>query len=703
LAVKVRKLSEIENLGTTLTEYGESIEESALVTESSFQAKTAESQSEAITEYMHVMDQLKNDTFREYAASVQAFGKVCTEYQSDIRGEGFNEKIMSTKPEVEETYCTKFETTQVSTTGDEADAIKKIINEIAAQLPEVSESSIDQSDFEAKIKSQTKEIRQTRSNVQEKQTAFKRQLTEIQARFTSCLAKIEQVNGLTDSASGLSPATLMKMVTEGVMTKATISGIKEFSKKDIEALNHFMKKEYKQAFDSEPDQLSDSVYAIMLTGMMNVMNLQGKKNSEIEQMLNGLLDHPGEFDKVTGYLQRLYNVTGALNYSVSEALFILGESQGITEVTDLENTREKLVCLNSLWEALGYSLSTKEGNIQMDGGAYEVWYTDKIKGLTFGIGGVISFDIQRYETAKQWPEAGTIKSPEKVRKINAEYLRNATEVGESERNSLVTGWRNKQKDYLKEMIKNGTLLAISLWNPAVGGVLGTIVKASDISMSSTKTQQKLVFDGIDTYVKTKYGESSEIYKQFSNGAGARKDFSTRFGSAVELLDSISNYFNAGRELAQAEWKSLASILDIGGLEYSVKYGDDEHAKTETQTVTRSLSNLNYGEALRANEFISNGYQSFFNSLDADVASAIKNNLDPSDGEYGNEYNFILNGGQRNLEKCKVEDIEKALMKAIRQAGQYKNSIPSGLTDKADNWFREYNMNEVIKHLEEKKP
>jgi hypothetical protein len=60
---------------------------------------------------------------------------------------------------------------------------------------------------------------------------------------------------------------------------------------------------------------------------------------------------------VTGHLQRLYNVTGALNYSVSEALFILGESQGITEVTDLENTREKLVCLNSLWEALGYSLS----------------------------------------------------------------------------------------------------------------------------------------------------------------------------------------------------------------------------------------------------------------------------------------------------------------------------------------------------------
>jgi hypothetical protein len=691
LAVKVRKLSEIENLGTTLTEYGESIEESALVTESSFQAKTAESQSEAITEYMHVMDQLKNDTFREYAASVQAFGKVCTEYQSDIRGEGFNEKIMSTKPEVEETYCTKFETTQVSTTGDEADAIKKIINEIAAQLPEVSESSIDQSDFEAKIKSQTKEIRQTRSNVQEKQTAFKRQLTEIQARFTSCLAKIEQVNGLTDPASGLSPATLMKMVTEGVMTKATISGIKEFSKKDIEALNHFMKKEYKQAFDSEPDQLSDSVYAIMLTGMMNVMNIQGKKNSEIEQMLNGLLDHPGEFDKVTGHLQRLYNVTGALNYSVSEALYILGSNENLAEVESLKKTRDQLNCLNSLWEALGYSMSPKDSTVQAPGGDYKVWFTNQISRLTFGASGTVSFGIQRYETGKE-AKGVTYKSYNQFKEIDANYLRNAKEVGESERNALVTGWRNKQKDYLKEMIKNGTLLAISLWNPAVGGVLGTIVKASDISMSSTKTQQKLVFDGIDTYVKTKYGESSEIYKQFSDGAGARKNFSAKFGTAVDFLDSVSNYFDAGRKLEQAEWESLASILDIGGLEYNVKYGEKE----TKQTVTRSLSNLNYGEALRANEFISNGYQSFFNSLDPGVASLIKEELGKKNTEYSNEYNFILNGGQENLAKCKVENIEEALQNAIDAV----EKIPGGTFDKADNWFREYNMNELSQHLEE---
>jgi hypothetical protein len=696
LAVKVRKLSEIDHLGATLTDYGDSIKESALVTESSFQAKTDESQSEAITEYINVMDQLKNETFQEYAESVQAFGEVCTKYHSAIQGEGFNEKIMSTKPEVEETYCTKFETTQVSTTGDEADAIKKIINEIATQLPTVSESSIDKSDFEANIKSQTKEIRQTRSNVQEKQTAFKSQLTEIQARFKSCLAKIEQVNGLTDPASGLNPATLMKMVSEGVMTKATISGIKEFSKKDIEALNHFMKKEYKQAFDIEPDQLSDSVYAIMLTGMMNVMKFGKRdkddneiKNTEIENILNGLLDHPGEFDKVTGHLQRLYNVTGALNYSVSEALYILGSNENLAEVESLKKTRDQLNCLNSLWEALGYSMSPKDGTVQAPGGDYKVWFTNQISRLTFGASGTVSFGIQRYETGKE-AKGVTYKSYNQFKEIDANYLRNAKEVGESERNALATGWRNKQKDYLKEMIKNGTLLAISLWNPAVGGVLGTIVKASDISMSSTKTQQKLVFDGIDTYVKTKYGESSEIYKQFSNGAGARKDFSTRFGSAVDLLDSISNYFDAGRKLEQAEWESLASILDIGGLEYNVKYGEKE----TKQTVTRSLSNLNYGEALRANEFISNGYQSFFNSLDKDVADKIKEQMSVNDKKYGNEYNFILNGGQENLAKCNVEMIEEALQRAIDNA----RNIPHGLFDEVDDWFTGNNMEEIAKYF-----
>ncbi|MBM7690359.1 hypothetical protein BCR24_14875 [Enterococcus ureilyticus] len=678
MAVKINQINDLEELGSKITQYSSSMTSASSSAQTTFSSKLEGSEAESVNQFVGVMNQLKADAFAKLPEVTTNFAQALQNYHSALKGAGFDNIIKSEKPVVEDEYCQKVTSTEYQKFEEKANEIKTVINEVAGVLPEVSDSKIEThlTSLHTELQNKTNEIKTTRSTVQEAQTAFKSKLEEVSSELAQCMTSIENTMNLTDPKSGLKPANMVKLISQG-FGSAIVSG--KMNKKDIEALNYLGEGEYDKLFNIDPNQLSDQLHGVLTNKVINQVTLGKDAPADLEKFLSALLSQTGEGAqaRVAKYLEKFSEQT-ALQFAQLSAILMLDNSD-----PDLLSRYDKVRAVDTLFESL-YVLNPVKRSMEDWGfGSQWVNYYSKLEGLHFGTDGDVSFDLKNYKSLSGYEEYGLKNG---VKEIDSIRYDDAFEFSKAQDNQRLAELRAKKAQFVNEVLLTSASVALGIFAPEVAGVIGivsAIANAADTvsgGLNQTKSMNELFDKGIINYQKQRFGDDEKGFKAWKNNYDNNKNTKIR-GGAGDIMGGIadlwSNWDQMAKDIDAQEMKILHNILDIGGLEISEN-------DTITHTILTPVDKMTFEQQLRLIDFTENGYQSFFDQLDTsakqDILNALKNKGKKNE-DILPVIDFIKNGG--DLSKVNIDQIQNVLRDAIKNTNLNNKEQ---LAKDASRWF-----------------
>lgn len=661
MAVKIEQINDLEELGSKIKQYSSSMTSASSSAQTTFSAKLEGSAADSVNQFVGVMNQLKSDAFAKLPEATTNFAQALQNYHSALKGAGFDNLIKSTKPVVEEDYCQKVTNTEFQTFEEKANDIKSVITEIAGVLPEVPDSKVETllNTLHTDLQGKTNEIKNTRSTVQQAQTAFKSKLEEVASELAQCLTSIENTMNLTDPKSGLKPANMIKLISQG-FGNAIVSG--KMNKKDVEALNYLGEGEYDKLFKLDPNQLSDQLHGVLTNKVIDQVTLGEDAPADLEKFLNALLSQTGDGAqaRVAKYLEKFSEQT-ALQFAQINVLLSLDSSDPAL-IARFDKTR----VANDLFETLFLINPVNRKLEDVPGGQLWANYYGVLQKLKFAKDGAVTFtfdEMKRYSGFDQYS-----LNVDKAISVSSQRV-DSTKFNNAESQQKLADLRKKKADFVSNTIKqcltDGTMIGLGIFAPEVAGTLA-IVQSILLATDGFKQAGNLnnAFDkGILEYQKNKFGNDTEGFKNWkkqfdsSKGTAWRNGAGNALSTASELIASWNQLTN---DLEDAKLENIYNILDIGGLTI------DKNNDTKF-TVPTPVDKMTYDELNRYIDFTENGYQRYFNTLDKNTSKTIQENLEEQlvSNKISKElYNFILNG--KNLNNVEdVDRMENALRNAIR--------------------------------------
>ncbi|MDA9471087.1 hypothetical protein [Enterococcus sp. 5H] len=678
MAVKIEQINDLEELGSKIKQYSSSMTSASSSAQTTFSAKLEGSAADSVNQFVGVMNQLKSDAFAKLPEATTNFAQALQNYHSALKGAGFDNLIKSTKPVVEEDYCQKVTNTEFQTFEEKANDIKSVITEIAGVLPEVPDSKVETllNTLHTDLQGKTNEIKNTRSTVQQAQTAFKSKLEEVASELAQCLTSIENTMNLTDPKSGLKPANMIKLISQG-FGNAIVSG--KMNKKDVEALNYLGEGEYDKLFKLDPNQLSDQLHGVLTNKVIDQVTLGEDAPADLEKFLSALLSQTGEGagERVAKYLEKFSEQT-ALQFAQLGVILMLDNND-----PDLLARYDKVRSVDTLFESL-YVLNPVKRTMEDWGfGSQWVNYYSKLEGLNFGKDGNVSFDLKNYKSLVGYEEYGLKNGVKEIASIRYDEI---FDFSKAEDNQKLADLRTKKAQFVQEVLLTSVTVGLGIFAPEVAGVIGIVSAIANAagtvssSLNQTKSMNELFDKGIITYQKQRFGDDTEGFKVWKNNYDNNIKNKIR-GGAGDIMGGIAdlwaNWDQMTKDIDAQEMKVLHNILDIGGLE--IKQND-----TTTHTLLTPVDKMTFEQQLRLIDFTENGYQSFFNQLNNNAKGEILNAL-KNKGEKNKDIlpviNFIKNGG--DLSKVNIDQIQNVLRDAINSTNL---NDKEKLAKEASKWF-----------------
>ncbi|WP_086445351.1 hypothetical protein [Candidatus Enterococcus lemimoniae] len=678
MAVKITQINDLSELQTKISQYSTSMSDAANAAQTTFSSKLDGSEAESVNQFVGVMNQLKSDAFAQLPQATTNFAQALQNYHSALTGAGFNNLIKSVKPTVEDEYCQKVTSTEYQKFEEKANGIKTVINEIAGVLPEVSDSKIEThlTSLQTELQNKTNEIKTTRSTVQEAQTAFKAALEAVTAELTQCVSSIENTMNITDPKSGLKPANMIKLISQG-FGNAIVSG--KMNKKDVEALNYLGEGEYDKLFKLDPNQLSDQLHGVLTNKVIDQVTLGEDAPPDLEKFLSALLSQTGEGAqaRVAKYLEKFSEQT-ALQFAQLSAILMLDNSD-----PDLLSRYDKVRAVDTLFESL-YVLNPVKRSMEDWGfGSQWVNYYSKLEGLHFGTDGDVSFDLKNYKSLSGYEEYGLKNG---VKEIDSIRYDDAFEFSKAQDNQRLAELRVKKAQFVNEVLLTSASVFLGIFAPEVAGVIGIVSAIANAAgtvsggLNQTKSMNELFDKGIINYQKQRFGDDEKGFKAWEKNYENNKKTRIR-GGAGDIMGGIadlwSNWDQMAKDIDAQEMKILHNILDIGGLEISEN-------DTITHTILTPVDKMTFEQQLRLIDFTENGYQSFFDQLDTsaeqDILNALKNKGKKNE-DILPVIDFIKNGG--DLSKVNIDQIQNVLRDAIKNTNLNNKEQ---LAKDASRWF-----------------
>ncbi len=469
MAVKIENINDLEELATSMENYATTISSATITANKSFLTKIEGSQAEAIDQYIDVMNGLSSQVFSEFPRMVSLFSSALKTYHGELQGEGFNNIIKSEQSTVEDVYCQKFQTVQIPDSMSEAEAVKASIENVAAVLETVSgEGSavkLAANSFEAKLGMKLTAIKSTRANVDAAQKALISMLTgTVQPGLDQCLSALERVTLLADPKSGLSPQTVIAMIKNGVVDSSSLEGLMAglTSKDDIKAMGYLGNENYEGFFRMNPDKLSDYAYSVAVNITLSKTDILSDDAVELERILNALMRQDKK--QIEGHGLRMATVSEAM--AVQTALALMATPTD----PELLAAYQKLSLISNL--SLTAAAVSAPKNKEKLGLGQDEWYS--FKNINIGHEGNLRFDINYH-----FFDIRTMKHPDNTLVFNN---RKGVLVNGEEHSKIMSGLAEKirklevEKDKrVQELIKNGIITGVGLYNPALGAALGLFV------------------------------------------------------------------------------------------------------------------------------------------------------------------------------------------------------------------------------------
>lgn len=631
MAVKITQINDLSELQTKISQYSTSMSDASNAAQTTFTAKLEGSEAGSVTQFVGVMNQLKSDAFSQLPQATTNFAQALQTYHSALTGAGFNNLIKSVKPTVEDEYCQKVTSTEYEKFEEKANEIKTVINEVAGVLPEVSESKIEThlTSLHTELQNKTNEIKATRSTVQEAQTAFKSKLEEVSSELAQCMTSIENTMNLTDPKSGLKPATMVKLISQG--TGGIISSLLQsdsMSNEDIKALNSLGEKDYEKFFALNPDKLNDAIYALLVGQITEMIEFPAegdapKVQTDLQNLLNALLMQSEP--RIEAHAMKILTMNDlmAMQYAGLLAVgdkdwmsaFGINENMSTTEKNKLLEqinqdkgaalqTLNKLSALSSLWEAVIIMDTPTTPNGREKVGPtpnttrYEFRNFD-ISILTLSHNGDFNFNLNKTGTIYSNENSKTGYPINQSLKVDALTHADTLSQSNAKAREKLKQIREQKAQEINKAIASVGVTGIGIFIPGADKLAAVVQAIANSNVANT-------IKGV-----TSMKPVAEVLKPAGFSDAAQKN-TTALLSAANTVENLYNKLSSlDDESAKTQLDILMNLLNAGGKEVRIEdifTGDKNTVLTAPGVPTVETQK-------RIDELSTNGFMGYVNSKD----------------------------------------------------------------------------------------
>ncbi|MBL1226912.1 hypothetical protein [Enterococcus sp. BWR-S5] len=672
MAVKIDKISGLQEMSSTLTSYSQTITDATQDASTKLSAKIEGQQADALNAYLEIINDMSSKVYVEYPQQITLFARKLDIYHGAVTGEGFSTKVRSSVPGVEDDYCDKLVKREEKLTG-QIDEMKKVIDEILADSDAAAAITSDPATtisskkdaFQTDVDTCVTAIKKTRSNLQEAVDTFKSDLEGVKETLSGLKSSIETVSMITDPKNGLSASTAVALIASGKMDAGSIPGFLNGIKKenDAKALEYLLNEDYKSYFELDATKIGDVPSALLVKQLADITNMPAETMNEIEQKkLQSILNHLMGLNSeaaIEAHLQNMLNASDVLSLQYAAILATKSEDLGY-EMTEVERQKlleqfEKMNALGSLWMTL-YAAETPAGTSTKEYGHHTAKGEETLRfsldGLTLSAGGQFSFGIKQNSTIKA---NGQVYEGEKIQSYNSLFHENYSATSAAGESRKLAEIQEQRQAYLEELLKNGLITTIGVFNPAVGTGL--------LFLDALATQNTTSLLRGNDVAKNMMDKNADYYK----GLTKVTDNSVKYLKLI--IDYQKNMSGADKKTAAAEEDIMSAIIGKGGREGNLILGDNGQktiAFEDGMPTVESIARLNELNNCGLTNYPYPGEQSLVERAKDGYALNGVNNLN----ELPPAQKYLLNIGGYSLgdEGCSPSEVRAALNDIASKTG-----------------------------------
>ncbi len=708
MAVKITQINDLSELQTKISQYSTSMSDASNAAQTTFSSKLDGSEAESVNQFVGVMNQLKADAFAQLPQATTNFAQALQNYHSALKGAGFDNIIKSEKPVVEDEYCQKVTSTEYQKFEEKANEIKTVINEVAGVLPEVSDSKVEThlTSLHTELQNKTNEIKTTRSTVQEAQTAFKSKLEEVSSELAQCMTSIENTMNLTDPKSGLKPANMVKLISQG--TGGIISSLLQsdsMSNEDIKALNSLGEKDYEKFFALNPDKLNNAIYALLVGQITEMIEFPSEGDAprvqaDLQKLLNALLmqseprieAHAMKILTMNDLMAMQYAGLLAVGDKDWETAFGINENMSAAEKSKLLEqinrdkgaalqTLNKLSALSSLWEAVIImdTPTTPNGREKVGPTPSTTRFEDRnfdISNLSLSHNGDFNFNLNKTVTIYGSEDAKVGHTANNSLKVDALTHTDTLSQSNAKAREKLKQIRDQKAQEINKAIASIGLLGVGIFIPGADKVVAVVQAIASSNVANT-------IKGV-----TGMKPVAEALKPAGFSDAAQKNTAALLSAANTVENLYNKLSSLDKESAKVQLDILTNLLNGGGKEVRIEdifTGDKNTVLTVPGVPTVETQK-------RIDELSTNGFMGYVNSKDKGSQLGQKLGQVNSTGDklknpkkLTKEEEFIYYGSN-GPNKVLLEDLDFEKLTGSLQ--DWMRSI--GLNgDDAGNWMRSY--------------
>jgi hypothetical protein len=689
MAVKIDQIGALQETSSLLTSYASSVRETVGGVNTKISAKFEGQQAEALSAYLSTINEMTSKVFIDFPTAVSKFSAALSSYHDSITGEGFSNKVRSSKPGVEEDYCVKV-------TGDEAITMEEQVAKVKTTFEKILEDSDAASaiggdplgtvtkalgTFNEDLNSRVDAIKTTRSNLEQANKSVITELSDVLGKIQECKAAMTSFCAITDGTNGFSAATVLSLIQKGKLTadnmSGTLNGIQK--KNDAKAMEYVLLEKYEEYFALDPSGISELPNQMLVLKLSDTIYLPEDRTAPIgqpqfEAIINQLLKS-GKEVHIEGHLANMMKAsdTLALQYAtlLAGGTDSFGHSLTFEEQKFLEAKLAKMNAMGSLYmtlhaidmpdELLG---SMGDSNIKAT-----TTYKYELKNLKLAVSNDFSFGI---ETTTKLTAGGQSKERTESKEYMSSFYTSVIPSKLAEEDSKLYKIQKERQAYIQNLAKSQLIATVGIFNPAIGSGLQFLdALAAENNGGTVKSASALAQKFMD--------KSNPYYQGMKNSAAL----------ADSLLSAMTNYGNMvakwKEDELEIEKEMISLLLDKGGRAGKEKLSGSnsnvficENGLPTVESIQR-LNELN-ARGISGYEYtpIREGDATDMNKKIIQVKELLtkpdKPNEKPKELTKAQEYVMGIGGHKLGDEGCSPSQVNNALEEFANQAGMTKEEL-----------------------------
>jgi hypothetical protein len=592
MAVKIDQIGALQETSSLLTSYASSVRETVGGVNTKISAKFEGQQAEALSAYLSTINEMTSKVFIDFPTAVSKFSAALSSYHDSITGEGFSNKVRSSKPGVEEEYCVKVTGEETSTMEEQVAKVKTTFEKILEDSDAASAIGGDPlgtvtkalGTFNEDLNSRVDAIKTTRSNLEQANKTVIVKLKEVSSQIQECQSVMTNFSMVTDPTNGFSAATVISLIQQGKLTAESINGTLRGIKKenDAKAIEYVLVGNYEKYFALDPTKISEVPNQLLVMKISDELDMNNYTTGDLKTILNCLLSS-GTEEWIEAHLQNMLNASDSLALQYSTVLAVgtdnLGNSISPKDQQALENQLKKMRGLGSLWLTL-YSIdmptTEPSAGASSSNPNLKDLHTYLLEGIKLCFDGEFEFSIEdtRHLNSANG-DVGTIKKTDNY--VASIYNGNAA-ADNAEKGSKLYELQQQRKQYLNDLLKDGLIMSVGIFNPLVASGISFIDQMANkninAALKGSEIAKRLMDDSTADYYKGLTKTSENAVKAIKLIADYQENLDKLSGQEKQTLQEMMN-----------------SLLDTGGRAGLKNEKDQIVAESGLPTVD-SLKRLN---------------------------------------------------------------------------------------------------------------